>query len=118
MEQEFFNVLSIFKPVVKSWIKEALAENQTIQVSPEIEEEKFNAKEAALFLNLTLQTLYTKHSKGELPGCKAPGSKKLFFFKSDLIQFLKDGRKKTNAEVEAEAKAYLLNQKRGLNNGK
>ena len=71
------------------------------------ENEKLDAKEAAAFLNITLPTLYSKNCKGELPSCKAPGSKRLFFFKSDLIAHLKGGRKKTHSEREAEASKYL-----------
>ncbi len=71
------------------------------------EDEKFDAQQAAEFLNITLPTLYAKNCKGELPSCKAPGSKRLFFFKSDLITYLKEGRKKTNSERLATASQHL-----------
>ena len=45
-------------------------------------------------------------------------SKRLYFSRTELLNYLKDGRKKSNAEIEQEAKAYLLNNKKGLNNGK
>jgi hypothetical protein len=34
------------------------------------------------------------------------------------MDYIKEGRKKSNAEIEAEAEAYLSNKKKGLNNGK
>lgn len=68
---------------------------------------KFNAAEAADFLDVTVETIYLKNRKGELPGCKAPGSKRLYFFKNDLIKYLKQGRQKTNLEIEAESHTYL-----------
>jgi hypothetical protein len=41
-------------------------------------------------------------------------SKRLYFSRTELLEYLKDGRKKSNAEIEAEAKAYL--KKKGGNN--
>jgi hypothetical protein len=44
--------------------------------------------------------------------------KRLYFFRAELMDYIKEGRKKSNAEIEAEAEAYLSNKKKGLNNGK
>ncbi len=79
-------------------------------------EQLLTIQEAAEFLSLTVPTMYSKVSKGELPVMKR--SKRLYFSRTELLEYLKDGRKKSNAEIEAEAKAYLLNNKKGLNNGK
>jgi excisionase family DNA binding protein len=73
-------------------------------------------QEAAEFLSLTVPTMYSKVSKREIPCMKR--SKRLYFSRTELLEYLKDGRKKSNAEIEQEAKAYLLNNKKGLNNGK
>jgi len=72
--------------------------------------------DAAEFLNLTVPTIYSKVSKGELPVMKR--GKRLYFSANELMEYLKAGRKKSNAEIEQEAKAYLSNNKKGLNNGK
>jgi hypothetical protein len=53
--------------------------------------------------------MYSKVSKGELPVMKR--SKRLYFSRTELLAYLKSGRKKTNTEIEAEADAYL--KKRG-----
>lgn len=79
-------------------------------------EQLLTIQEAAEFLSLTVPTMYSKVSKGELPVMKR--SKRLYFSRTELLEYLKDGRKKSNAEIEQEAKAYLLNTKKGLNNGK
>ncbi len=79
-------------------------------------EQLLTIQEAAEFLSLTVPTMYSKVSKGELPVMKR--SKRLYFSRTELLEYLKDGRKKSNAEIEQEAKAYLLNNKKGLNNGK
>jgi len=73
-------------------------------------------QEAAEFLSLSVPTLYSKVSKGELPVMKQ--GKRLYFSRTELLEYLKAGRKKSNAEIEQEAKAYLSNNKKGLNNGK
>ena len=79
-------------------------------------EQLLTIQEAAEFLSLTVPTMYSKVSKGELPVMKR--SKRLYFSRTELLEYLKDGRKKSNAEIEQEAKAYLFNNKKGLNNGK
>ena len=79
-------------------------------------EQLLTIQEAAEFLSLTVPTMYSKVSKGELPVMKR--GKRLYFSRAELLEYLKAGRKKSNAEIEQEAKAYLLNNKKGLNNGK
>ena len=79
-------------------------------------EQLLTVQEAAQFLNLSVPTIYSKVSKGELPVMKR--SKRLYFSSTELMQYLKAGRKKSNAEIEQEAKAYLSNNKKGLNYGK
>jgi len=79
-------------------------------------EQLLTIQEAADFLSLTVPTMYSKVSKGELPVCKR--SKRLYFSRTDLMEYVKAGRKKSNAEIEQEAEAYLSNNKKGLNNGK
>jgi excisionase family DNA binding protein len=79
-------------------------------------EQLLTIKQAAEFLSLTVPTMYSKVSKGEVPVMKR--SKRLYFSRTELLDYLKEGRKKSNAEIEQEAKAYLLNNKKGLNNGK
>lgn len=82
----------------------------------ELPEQLLTIQEAAEFLNLSVPTIYSKVSKGELPVMKR--SKRLYFSSIELMEYLKKGRKKSNVEIEAEAEAYLLNNKKGLNNGK
>ena len=118
VEQVFFNVpLSKLEPIFKRWIKEAQTEIQPFKVEPTDQPEQLlTIQEAAEFLSLTVPTMYSKVSKGELPVMKR--SKRLYFSRTELLEYLKDGRKKSNAEIEQEAEAYLSNNKKGLNNGK
>lgn len=114
MEQVFFNVpLSKLEPIFKRWIKEAQTELQPTKVEPtEQPEQLLTIQEAAQFLNLTVPTIYSKVSKGELPVMKR--SKRLYFSSTELMEYIKEGRKKSNAEIEQEAKAYLSNNKKAL----
>ena len=75
-------------------------------------EQLLTVQEAAQFLNLTVPTIYSKVSKGELPVMKR--SKRLYFSSTELMEYLKKGRKKSNAEIEQEAENYLSNNKKGL----
>lgn len=74
-------------------------------------EKLLDIKQAAAYLGLTVPTMYTKVSKGELPVMKR--SKRLYFSQSELLEYLKTGRKKTNADIAAEAANYLKNKKGG-----
>ncbi len=75
-------------------------------------EQLLTIQEAAQFLNLTVPTVYSKVSKGELPVMKR--SKRLYFSSTELMEYLKEGRKKSNAEIEQEAEKYLSNNRKGL----
>ena len=95
-----------------SELKRVLLEKREEQPS-EQPETFLNIQEAASLLRLTVPTIYSKHSKGELPGvCKR--GKRLYFSKQSLIEWVKEGHKKSNAEIEQEAEAYLSNNKKGL----
>jgi excisionase family DNA binding protein len=69
-------------------------------------------QQAAELLSLTVPTLYSKVSKGELPVMKR--GKRLYFSRTELLEYLKAGRKKTQIEIEAEAISYL--KRKGGNN--
>ena len=57
----------------------------------------------------TKPTWYSKISKGEVPYHKR--GKKVYFLKSEIDNWLKAGKCKSNAEIEAEAEEYLSNKK-------
>jgi len=74
-------------------------------------EQLLTIDEVATLLHLTKPTVYSKVSKNELPGVCKQG-KRLYFDRQTIIDWIKQGRKKSNAEIEQEAKAYLLNNKK------
>lgn len=99
-----------------SELKRLLIEKQE-QPTPDQPEQLLTIDEVATLLHLTKPTVYSKVSKNELPGVCKQG-KRLYFDRQTIIDWIKQGRKKSNAEIEQEAKAYFLNNKKGLNNGK
>lgn len=67
-------------------------------------------KDAAAFLSLSVPTVYTLISKGELPVMKR--SKRCYFSKLELINYLKQGRRKTNEEIAIEAEERVKSKSR------
>lgn len=80
------------------------------QQTTENPERLLTVQETADFLSLSVPTIYSKVSRGELPVMKR--GKRLYFSSTELLEYLKDGRKKTNAEIEAEAHTYLRTNKK------
>jgi len=102
--------------LIQNSVRKVLEEtNKDLSNSNETEK-LLTIQEAAEFLNLTVPTIYGKVQKRELPFMKR--SKRLYFSRTELMNYLKHGRRKSNEEIEEEAKAYLLNNKKGLNNEK
>ncbi|WP_158860352.1 helix-turn-helix domain-containing protein [Lunatibacter salilacus] len=68
--------------------------------------EILNVKQAAELLNLSIYSIYAKTSRKEIPFSKR--GRHLYFFKADLINWLKTGKYKTNDEIEMEALEHLF----------
>ncbi|MBS4057378.1 MAG: helix-turn-helix domain-containing protein [Bacteroidales bacterium] len=64
----------------------------------------FSIEEAANFLKLSVSTVYSKVSKGELPSMKR--DKRLYFSKLDLLNYIRQGKRKTLSDTAREAKIY------------
>ncbi len=60
----------------------------------------------------TKPTWYSKISRNEVPHYKR--GKKIYFLKSEIDEWLKEGKCKSNSELEKEAEAYLLTNKKRL----
>lgn len=115
----------VLSPIDPEKLIESISERVTAKIlkavnfernSGEDPEKVLTIQQAAEFLNLTVPTMYSKSSKGELPVMKR--GKRLYFSKLELTKYLQAGRKQSFADVEAEADAYLSNNKLGLKNGK
>ena len=103
--------------LIQSSVRKVLKETPPQSVEPtDHPEQLLTIQEASKFLSLAVATMYSKVSKGEIPVMKR--SKRLYFSRTELMKYIKEGSRKSNAEIEQEAQAYLSNTKKGLNNGK
>jgi len=72
--------------------------------SPE-QEELMPITKAAEFLDLAVPTVYSKVCRKEIPVNKR--GKRLYFYRSELTEWIKSGRKKTAEEIREEAVQHL-----------
>ena len=101
--------------LIQNSVERALNAQQDKQANrSEHPEQLFTIQQAADFLSLAVPTIYSMVSRGELPYMKR--SKRLYFSRFELTNYLKAGRKKTIAETIAEADQYLI-KKKGPRNG-
>lgn len=113
MEKTVFISLPIedLQTVIIDCVNSCLKHNKqsSTQQQPD-KDELLTVQDTAKFLSLSVPTVYTLISKGELPVMKR--SKRCYFSKVELVNYLKQGRKKTLAETASEADTYLK-KKRG-----
>lgn len=83
-------------------IEQLLLQRQ--EQSPE-QEEIMPVAKAAIFLDLAVPTVYSKVCRKELPVNKR--GKRLYFYRSELTEWIKSGRKKTADEIREDATAKL-----------
>ncbi|NQV03585.1 MAG: helix-turn-helix domain-containing protein [Bacteroidia bacterium] len=75
------------------------------------EDKLLTIREAAEILHLSVPTVYGLVQRAEVPVCKR--GKRLYFSKQELISWIMSGRKKTVAEIDAEAEHYIQSRKKG-----
>jgi excisionase family DNA binding protein len=80
------------------------------QHSPQDADTIFNVTKAAAFLHLSVSTLYVKVCRREVPYNKQ--GKRLYFYKSELDEWVRKGRKKTVSEIQEETGHHVLVEKR------
>lgn len=88
-------------------LEELLLKKQNPATEPK--ERLLTVRETAEFLRLSVPTIYTKVSRGELPHMKQ--GNRLYFSSFELMEYVKEGRQLTNAEIEEQAEEYLTQKK-------
>ena len=78
---------------------------------PEIET-PIRLDEVVPITGLTKPTLYGYVQRNEIPYHKK--GNRLYFFKTEIIDWIKTGKQKTLKELEAETDEYLSNKNKGL----
>lgn len=91
-------------------LEEQLKESARFNV-PKVSDEEviLDANEVAQLLKVKIGTIRTKTSNGEIPSMKRLG--KNYYLKSEIIEYLKQGKKLSFQEIEEKANQYLLTQK-------
>ena len=95
--------------VIIDCVNSCIKNNKQVNTEPADTDELLTVQDAAKFLSISVPTVYGLISKGELPVMKR--SKRCYFSKVELINYLKQGRKKTLAETASEAEQYCKTKK-------
>ena len=95
-------------------IKLILRMLENLNPNREDENKPMDIDECSDFTGLAKPTIYSKCSRGEMPFHKN-GSKKLWFFKQELIEWMRGGKPKTRAIDPNEALGILKKKKGGPN---
>jgi len=92
-------------------MKEELSEKikELLLTGKELDEELLTVNEAAEILRLSVPTIYGLMHKGDLSYMKR--SKRCYFTKIDLMNYLKEGRRQSTLEKRTAAEQYLKNKK-------
>lgn len=75
------------------------------------EDQILTIQQASEVINLSVPTIYGLVQRSAIPVSKQ--GKRLYFSKDELIDWIKQGRKKTAQEINAEAEAFIANRKMG-----
>lgn len=75
------------------------------QANQEETDQLLTIQQAGELIKLTVPTLYGYVRRNEIPFSKK--GKRLYFSKQELTDWIKQGRRKTIAEINAEAHTYL-----------
>lgn len=108
--EELPNAVTMLAEEVRH-LKNLLIEKQE-EVIKDPTEKILSVIETAEFLNLRVATIYSKCSRNQLPFMKR--SKRLYFSRTELLNYLKEGRRKSKSEIEKEGDCHLSNIKKGL----
>jgi excisionase family DNA binding protein len=113
MDAIVFTQLSI--PEIRQLLRQELQtffDGNAVVISKPESDELLTIKQAAEFLKLSVPTVYGLVSKDRVPVNKR--SKRLYFSKQELTNWIKTGKKQTKADIEAKVDAYLQSKvKRG-----
>lgn len=105
-------------PSVVADLKKEVVEMKVLiiqQGKPQQTDNPINIQEVAKITGLSVPTLYGYCQRGEIPFNKK--GKRNYFFRNEIIDWIKTGKQKTVKDVEEEVEEFLSNKK-GLKNGK
>lgn len=95
--------------IIINCVNACLISSQKCNTEASKQDELLTIQQAAEILKLSVPTIYGLVSRTEIPHAKK--GKRLYFSKQELLDWVQSGRKKTNAEIAADASAYCNNTK-------
>ena len=100
-------ILQITLEELAATVEQAVSKALKSKGSPkrEAQSDILNIEQAAAFLNLSKHTLYGLTSRSAIPHSKR--GKRLYFRKDELLKWIEEGRRKTQAEIAEEAANYV-----------
>lgn len=102
------------KSLIQNALRNVMKDTPKADALPETEK-PLNVQQAADFLGIAVPTLYGYTQREEIPFCKR--GKRLYFSKDELLQWVKQGRRKTKTEAAAyiagETDQYLAKKRKG-----
>lgn len=101
--------LEVSKEDLLAFAQKLQEQESTKHNSPPIKE-ILSIDEAATFINLARQTLYSLCSKRAIPFYKR--NKRLYFKRSELLSWIEEGKKKTQVEFDDELADYIKRNKK------
>lgn len=84
--------------------------NSGLQPTEKESEIPLKIKDVAGLTSLSVPTIYGYCQKNEIPHHKK--GNRLYFFKSEIIDWIKTGRRKTMSELMIDAENYVQNKKK------
>ena len=108
LPQIYRNINIVVRAAAKEALEQLLKEKSSKGL--EIDEDFLSAEQAASFLKLKLNTIYSKAEKGDLPFYRS-GKRKLLFSKKELEQYVTKRKVKSNEEINEEVEAYKVKKK-------
>jgi len=78
---------------------------QSLQVPQQESDAILTIEQASEFLNLSKNTLYGYVQKAKIPVSKK--GKRLYFSKSELLEWIKSGKKQSQSEIDNEVDSFL-----------
>ncbi len=101
--------LEVTKEDLIAFADRLLEEKRISGNNPE-EEQPVNIKEVAEILDVSVQHVYSLTSQKKIPHLKR--GKKLYFLKSEILSWLKEGKRKTEKEIDELANEFLERNRR------
>jgi len=109
--------LNELEVLIQNSVERGMKNNQLKQVEPSGQTDQwFDLPGLCEYIpgGIAKATVYAWVHDGRIPYHKRKGLKKLGFLKSEIDEWLKEGRRKTVSELADEADQYLVKKKEGV----